>query len=111
MSTEAISTALRLALTNGNPSAEPVHLLRALLMVPDNPVAPLLAKVGVDAKRIDALAQEAIKTLPSSSGSSVAQPTISGSLPWASVGDGECAELVGVEGSRGILCATVRGCG
>ncbi|EPH06797.1 chaperone ClpB [Propionibacterium sp. oral taxon 192 str. F0372] len=80
MSRDAVSTALRLALTNGNPSAEPAHLLHALLMVPDNSVAPLLAKIGVDANQIDAQAQAAIKSLPSSSGSSVAQPTLSGAF-------------------------------
>ena len=40
MSRDAVSTALRLALTNGNPSAEPVHLLHALLLTPDNAFAP-----------------------------------------------------------------------
>ena len=37
-SRDAVSAAVRNALTNGNPSAEPVHLLHALLMVPDNTV-------------------------------------------------------------------------
>lgn len=50
------------ALTNGNPSAEPV-LPYALLMVPDNFVNPLLAKI-VDAGQIDQQAEAAIKHLP-----------------------------------------------
>ena len=80
MSRDAVSTALRLALTNGNPSAEPVHLLHALLLVPDNSVAPLLAEVGADAGQIDQQALAAIKKLPSSSGSSVTQPQLSGAF-------------------------------
>ena len=77
---DAVSTAVRLALTSGNPSAEPVHLLHAMLMVPGNSVGPLLASVGVDAGQIDAAAEAAIKKLPSTSGSSVTQPGLSGSF-------------------------------
>ncbi|NIH58375.1 ATP-dependent Clp protease ATP-binding subunit ClpB [Brooklawnia cerclae] len=80
MSRDAVSTALRLALTNGNPSAEPVHLLHALLLVPENSVAPLLAKVGADAGQIDQQALAAVKRLPSTSGASVTQPQLSGPL-------------------------------
>ena len=35
-SRDAVSSALRLALTGGNPYVEPSHLLHALLMVPGN---------------------------------------------------------------------------
>ncbi len=80
MSRDAVSTALRLALTNGNPSAEPVHLLHALLLTPDNVVTPLLAKVDVDAGQIDQQALAAIKRLPSSTGASVTQPQLSGAF-------------------------------
>ncbi|GAA0335500.1 ATP-dependent chaperone ClpB [Micropruina glycogenica] len=79
-SRDAVSAALRNALTNGNPNAEPVHLLHALLMVPDNTVASLLSAVGADPKVVDAAAQGAITKLPSASGNSVSQPTMSGSL-------------------------------
>ena len=79
-SRDAVSAALRNALTNGNPNAEPVHLLHALLMVPDNTVASLLSAVGADPKVVDAAAQGAIAKLPSASGNSVSQPTMSGSL-------------------------------
>ncbi len=79
-SRDAVSAALRNALTNGNPQAEPSHLLHALLMVPDNTVGPLLGSVGADPAAIDRQAQEAIAKLPSSTGSSVSQPSISGSL-------------------------------
>ncbi|MFT4218652.1 MAG: ATP-dependent chaperone ClpB [Micropruina sp.] len=79
-SRDGVSAALRNALTNGNPSAEPVHLLHALLMVPDNTVGSLLSAVGADPKVVDAAAQGAITKLPSASGNSVSQPGLSGSL-------------------------------
>ena len=79
-SRDAVSAAVRNALTNGNPNAEPVHLLHALLLVPDNTVAPLLSAIGVEPKVVDAAAQGAIKKLPSAQGSSVTQPGMSGGL-------------------------------
>ena len=77
---DAVSTALRQALTNGNPQAEPSHLLHAMLLVPDNTVGPLLDAVGAGAQALDAAAQAAIKKLPSSTGSSVSQPQLSGAF-------------------------------
>ncbi|MCC6495007.1 MAG: ATP-dependent chaperone ClpB [Propionibacteriaceae bacterium] len=79
-SRDAVSAAVRTALTNGNPNAEPVHLLHALLLVPDNTVAPLLASVGVEPAVVDAAARGAITKLPSAQGSSVSQPAMSGGL-------------------------------
>ncbi|GAA2096094.1 ATP-dependent chaperone ClpB [Microlunatus panaciterrae] len=79
-SRDAVSAALRHALTQGNPNAEPAHLLHALLMVPGNTVAPLLTAVGADPAVVDAAAQGAISKLPSASGSSVSQPAVSGAL-------------------------------
>ncbi len=79
-SRDAVSTALRNALTNGNPNAEPSHLLHALLMVPGNTVAPLLQAVGADPTVVDAAAQGAIAKLPAAKGSSVSQPQLSGSF-------------------------------
>src|SRR6478609_3446388 len=79
-SRDAVSAALRNALTAGNPSAEPSHLLHALLMVPGNTVAPLLTSVGADPTVVDAAAQGAIAKLPSAKGSSVSQPQLSGSF-------------------------------
>lgn len=79
-SRDAVSAALRNALTNGNPQAEPSHLLHAMLMVPGNTVGPLLDSVGADPAAIDRAAQEAIAQLPSSTGSSVSQPSVSGAL-------------------------------
>jgi ATP-dependent Clp protease ATP-binding subunit ClpB len=79
-SRDAVSAALRNALTAGNPNAEPSHLLHALLMVPGNTVAPLLQAVGADPAVVDAAAQGAIAKLPAAKGSSVSQPALSGSF-------------------------------
>ena len=79
-SRDAVSAALRNALTSGNPYAEPSHLLHALLEVPGNTVAPLIAAVGGDPAVVSAAAKGAIAKLPSAKGSSVSQPSMSGSL-------------------------------
>ena len=79
-SRDAVSSALRLALTGGNPYVEPSHLLHAILQVPGNTVAPLLTAVGADPAVVDAAAQGAISKLSSATGSSVAQPQLSGSF-------------------------------
>ncbi len=79
-SRDAVSAAVRNALTAGNPNAEPSHLLHALLMVPGNTVAPLLQAVGADPAVVDAASQGAIAKLPTASGSSVSQPALSGSF-------------------------------
>src|SRR5450759_725680 len=80
MSRDAVSIALRSALTHGNPNAEPAHLLAALLTIPDNTVGPLLAELGADPRIVDAAAKGAITKLPSAQGSSVAQPNLSGAF-------------------------------
>ncbi len=79
-SRDAVSAALRTALTEGNPYAEPSHLLHALLQVPGNTVAPLIAAAGADPTVVAAAAQGAIAKLPSAKGSSVSQPNLSGSF-------------------------------
>jgi ATP-dependent Clp protease ATP-binding subunit ClpB len=79
-SRDAVSAALRNALTNGNPNAEPSHLLYALLIDPSNTVAPLLQAVGADPAVVSAAAQGAIAKLPAAKGSSVSQPALSGSF-------------------------------
>jgi ATP-dependent Clp protease ATP-binding subunit ClpB len=79
-SRDAVSSALRLALTAGNPYVEPSHLLHAMLLVPGNPVAALISAVGADPAVVDAAAQGAISKLSSATGSSVAQPQLSGSF-------------------------------
>jgi ATP-dependent Clp protease ATP-binding subunit ClpB len=80
-SRDAVSAALREALARGNPQAEPVHLLYALLLVPENNgVATLLSGLGAQPEVVSAAAQGQITKLPASSGSTVAQPTMSGAL-------------------------------
>jgi ATP-dependent Clp protease ATP-binding subunit ClpB len=79
-SRDAVTAAVRQALTNGNPNAEPAHLLHGLLLTPDNTVGALLEAVGADPAAVDAAAAAAIKRLPATSGSSVSQPGISGPL-------------------------------
>ena len=80
MSRDAYSAAARLALTSGNPAVEPAHLLSALLLIPDNTVGPLLARLGADPATIAAEAKNLITKLPSASGNSVSQPTLSGAV-------------------------------
>ena len=80
MSRDAYSAATRLALTNGNPAVDPAHLLSALLLIPDNTIAPLMVNLGADPDEVAALAKQIIAKLPSASGSSVAQPVLSGAL-------------------------------
>jgi ATP-dependent Clp protease ATP-binding subunit ClpB len=79
-SRDAVSAALRSALTAGNPYAEPSHLLHALLQVPGNTIAPLITAVGADPAVVAAAAQGAIARLPSAKGTSVSQPSLSGSF-------------------------------
>jgi len=79
-SRDAYSTAVRNALTNGNPNVEAVHLLHAMLITPENTVGPLLESIDADPRTIDTEAERAIKRLPAASGSSVSQPQLSGAL-------------------------------
>ncbi|MSS46252.1 ATP-dependent chaperone ClpB [Cutibacterium sp. WCA-380-WT-3A] len=80
MSRDAVTAATRHALAHGNPSVEPSHLLHALFTIPDNTVSPLVAGLGIDPQRIDAIATAAMRSLPSSSGASVTQPQLSGAF-------------------------------
>ena len=82
-SRDAVTAAVRQALTGGNPNAEPVHLLHGLLLTPDNTVGPLMEALGASAAAVDQEAVAAIAALPSTSGSSVTQPALSG--PFARV--------------------------
>lgn len=79
-SRDAVSAAVRNALSNGNPTAEPQHLLHAMLMVPDNTISGLIQEAGADPKAIDAAAVRLIEKLPSATGASVSQPGLSGSF-------------------------------
>lgn len=76
-SRDAVTAAVRQALTNGNAITEPLHLLHGLLITPDNTVGTLLEASGVEAQLIVNDVSAALKRLPSASGTSVAQPTLS----------------------------------
>lgn len=80
MSRDAVTAATRHALAHGNPSVEPSHLLHALFTIPDNTVSPLVAGLGIDPQQVDAVATAAMRSLPSSTGASVAQPQLSGTF-------------------------------
>ncbi|WP_284779806.1 ATP-dependent chaperone ClpB [Cutibacterium acnes] len=80
MSRDAVTAATRHALARGNPSVEPSHLLHALFTIPDNTVSPLVAGLGIDPQQVDAVATAAMRSLPSSTGASVAQPQLSGAF-------------------------------
>lgn len=80
MSRDAVTAATRHALAHGNPSVEPSHLLHALFTIPDNTVSPLVAGLGIDRQQVDAVATAAMRSLPSSTGASIAQPQLSGAF-------------------------------
>ena len=80
MSRDVVTAATRHALAHGNPSVEPSHLLHALFTIPDNTVSPLVAGLGIDPQQVDAVATAAMRSLPSSTGASIAQPQLSGAF-------------------------------
>src|SRR5437868_3397271 len=61
------------ASTAGNPQVEPVHLLKALVDQRESVAVALLKAAGVDPDQVSVQASAAIKALPASSGSTVAQ--------------------------------------
>lgn len=77
---EAVSSAVQMASAAGNPQVEPLHLLEALLEQPDGIALSLLAATGAQRGQIGAQVRTALVALPTSSGSSVAQPQTSRAL-------------------------------
>ena len=75
-SQEALAGALQAAASAGNPQLEPAHLLRALLSSGGAAVG-LLDAVGVDRGSLGRQVEAIIATLPTASGGSVAQPSLS----------------------------------
>ena len=71
---EAVSSAVQMASAAGNPQVEPLHLLEALLEQPEGIALSLLAAVGAQRGQVGAQVRTALVALPTSSGSSVAQP-------------------------------------
>lgn len=95
MSSDAVTAATRHALAHGNPSVEPSHLLHALFTIPDNTVSPLVAGLGIDPQQVDAVATAAMRSLPSSTGASIAQPQLSGAFARVIVDAQNRAEAMG----------------
>ncbi|GHD02758.1 ATP-dependent chaperone ClpB [Zhihengliuella salsuginis] len=79
-SQEVLSAAGMNASTAGNPQIEPAHLLKALMDKRDSVAVALLKSVEVDPDVVSTKASSAIKALPASSGSSVAQAQFSRQL-------------------------------
>ncbi len=75
--TEALRDASLEAQRQGNPTVEDVHLLRALLRQEGGLVVPVLQKVGIDLRDLEARLQAAFEKLPKQSGGS---PTASREL-------------------------------
>ena len=76
-SQEALSAAGTNASTAGNPQVEPVHLLKALMDQRQSVAVVLLKAAGADPDAVSVQASAAIKSLPSSQGTSVAQAQFS----------------------------------
>ncbi|MCY0905559.1 ATP-dependent chaperone ClpB [Arthrobacter sp. H14-L1] len=76
-SQEALSAAAMNASTAGNPQVEPAHLLKALMDQREGVAVALLKGAGVDPDQISRGASGAIRSLPASSGTSVAQAQLS----------------------------------
>lgn len=73
-SQEAISSAIQGASAAGNPQVTTLHLLNALLEQEDGIALALLQGVGASRKDVGARVRTQLAALPSSTGSSVAQP-------------------------------------
>lgn len=72
-SQEALSAAAMNASTAGNPTVEPAHLLKALMDQRQGVAVALLKAAGIDPDVVSVAASTAIRNLPASSGTSVAQ--------------------------------------
>ncbi len=71
---EALAEAQSLAVTRDNPYIEPVHVLSAMLGQADGPKA-LLARAGVNAGKVQAALEDALKRLPQVQGGEPVQPS------------------------------------
>src|SRR5579864_3944011 len=76
---EAIQQANEIAGQHGNPEMLPLHLLAALLQDSEGIVAPVLAKLGVNAATLQSQITERIERLPKVSGAA-AQPHLSATM-------------------------------
>ena len=75
-SVEVINAASTLAVNEGNPQVEPVHLAVALLRQEQGITPSLLAKAGADVAEVSQALDQALWNLPNASGSTVATPPL-----------------------------------
>ena len=73
----ALSAAAMNASTAGNPQVEPAHLLKALMDQRESVAVAVLKAAGADPDAVSTAASSAIRRLPSTQGSTVAQPQFS----------------------------------
>ena len=76
-SQQALAAAVQAAAASGNPAVEPAHLLDALLSQPGGTSVPLLAATGVDPQVVAQQLKDELGRLPSATGASVGNPTLS----------------------------------
>ena len=76
-SQQALAAAVQAAAAAGNPAVEPAHLLDALLSQPGGTSVPLLGAAGVDPQVVAQQLKDELGRLPSASGASVGNPTLS----------------------------------
>src|SRR5258706_2593811 len=76
-SREVITSAVAIAAKNGHATVEPWHLLLALLDTGGSTATALLRAVGANPADVRRSAARALGTLPSASGPSVAEPSLS----------------------------------
>jgi ATP-dependent Clp protease ATP-binding subunit ClpB len=79
-SQEAVSGAVRLATTEGNPAVEPLHLLATLIGQEGGTASPLLRAVGADPAAVLRSTDNLIARLPKAAGSTVSAPDTSRAL-------------------------------
>ena len=79
-SVESINAASTLAVNEGNPQVEPVHLAVALMRQEQGVTPSLLAKAGVDVASVSRVLEQALRNLPKASGSTVSTPAASSAL-------------------------------
>ncbi len=79
-SVEVINAASTLAVNQGNPQVEPVHLAVALVRQDQGITPSLLARTGADVAAVSQALDQALRNLPKASGSTVQTPAASAAL-------------------------------
>jgi ATP-dependent Clp protease ATP-binding subunit ClpB len=71
---DALGAAVRMAASNGNPQVEPLHILDSLLQLGPGISSALLDAVGANTQQLTTEVRQALQSLPSAQGASVAAP-------------------------------------